>query len=84
MGESLKHTLITLGGFLGFTACFVTGVLAGLDIGQTLFNASIGLMVGAMAFNTLGWLVLDCVGTQRTRLKKAAQAAANAGKEAKK
>lgn len=85
MGESLKQTLIILGGFLGFAACFVTGMLAGLDIGQTLFNASLGCLITAMLFNILAWLMLDCVKTQRVRLRKAAQTAPAAnGKEAKK
>lgn len=81
----MKQTLTLLGGFLGFAACFIAGMMAELDIGQTLFNASLGCLFGAFGFQWFGWLLMDCATTQRTRAKMNAQAAAAAvAKEIKK
>jgi len=74
---ALKQYLLLLGGFLGFCCVFVTGIVAGNDIVQTLFNASVGCIVGGMMLKWLGIIIIDCyISQKRTEARAAMEAAA--------
>lgn len=72
----MKHYLLLVGGFTGFALAFATGIVVGNDIGQVLFNASIGCMIGAFLFRWISDLYIECIVQQRRR--SAANAAAEA------
>ena len=81
----MKQSLLLLGGFVGFAICFATGLAAGSDIGQVLFNASIGCMVGGIMFKWISVLLVESLQMQRRKASLAAEKAATAAaKEAKK
>lgn len=77
----LKQYLLLLGGFLGFCCVFVTGIVAGNDIVQTLFNASIGCIVGGMMLKWLGIIIIDCYVSQKRMEAQAAIDAASTNEE---
>ena len=44
----MKKYLIVIGGFIGFTLCFISGIYSGNDITLVIRNASIASVVSAI------------------------------------
>ena len=72
MGK-LKHTLILLGGFTGFSVAFAASMAAGNSIDQMVFNGAIGCLVGAVLLKWIADLLSDSFIVARRKALKAAQ-----------
>lgn len=74
--------LLALGGFLGFSAAFVSALQLGHgDVSSALLRASIGMVVGALLMKVLLGAIYSSAREARGERLKAATAAAAARKE---
>ena len=74
-----------IGGFVGFLLTFVVSLLAGKDLAESVFNATIGCVVGALLFRGLHAAIEHCakqVVAEKTRIRDEQLAAEQAASEA--
>jgi hypothetical protein len=73
-----------IGGFVGFLLTFAVSLLAGKDLAESVFNATIGCIVGGFLFRGFRAAAEHCakqIVAEKTRLRdeqRAAEEAANA------
>lgn len=75
---SMKHHqfFVTVGGFLGFSLAFFSGLQAGNDIAIVLRDGSIGCLVGAVFARGLLHVIVESlrsVAAERRRAREAEQ-----------
>jgi|GEM_PF-2082428 hypothetical protein len=77
MGK-LKHTLLLLGGFLGFLIAMSVSLAAGDGIDQVLLNSAIGCLAAGVLSKWLINMFFESFTVSRNKATKEAAAAASA------
>lgn len=70
-----------IGGFIGFALTLAASILAGKELGTSVFNATVGCVIIAFLFRGLHFVTVFCakqVISERTRLRDEELAAAEA------
>jgi uncharacterized membrane protein YjfL (UPF0719 family) len=68
-----------IGGFIGFALTLAASILAGKELGTSVFNATVGCVIIAFLFRGLHFVTVFCakqVVSERTRLRNEEMAAA--------
>lgn len=70
-----------IGGFIGFALTLAASILAGKELGTSVFNATVGCVIIAFLFRGLHFVTVFCakqVVSERTRLRDEELATAEA------